>query len=151
VVNVTQDQHIGFRSLGGNQLRKWFKVSFGIINLPINCVRVRFRSTIQSTKTVVLRDFSGLRRSPRACKSCHGRGRGFEPRRPRPHSKAVRRISLKPSRAQKGHVPRPFCAPFQRPAVSYPATSAPSDLSEEKTSDITAACAACFAGVTACV
>jgi hypothetical protein len=67
------------------------------------------------------------------------------------HSKAVRRISLKPSRAQKGHVSRPFCAPFQRPAVSYPATSAPPSLSEEKTSDITAACAACFAGVIACV
>ena len=39
----------------------------------------------------VLYDFGGLRRSPRVCKSlknlktvdCHGRGRGFEPRRPR--------------------------------------------------------------------
>jgi hypothetical protein len=67
------------------------------------------------------------------------------------HSKAVRQISLKPSRAQKRHVSRPFCAPFQRSAVSYPATTAPPDLSEEKTSDITAACAAYFAGVTACV
>jgi hypothetical protein len=64
------------------------------------------------------------------------------------HPKAVRRISLKPSRAQKGHVSRPFCALFRRPTVSYPATSgAPSLSSEEKTSDITAACAACFAGV----
>ena len=48
-----------------------------------------------------------------------------------------------------------FCALFvpliQRPAVSYPATSTPPSLSEAKTSDIKAACAACFAGVTACV
>src|SRR5258708_8486872 len=28
------------------------------------------------------------------------------------HSKAVRRISFKPSRARKGHVSRPFCALF---------------------------------------
>jgi hypothetical protein len=76
---------------------------------------------------------------------------GSSPVVPAIHSMAVRRISFKPSRAQKGHVSRPFCALFQRPAVSYPATSAAPDLSEEKTSDITAACAACFAGVTACV
>src|ERR1700728_4377117 len=49
------------------------------------------RSTIRSTKWAVLHDFGVLRRSPRVCKSlknlkrqdCHGRGRGFEPRRPR--------------------------------------------------------------------
>jgi len=62
----------------------------------------------------------------------------------------ARRISFKLSRAQKRHVSRPFCALFQRPTVSYPATSAVPSLSEEKTSDITAACAAYFAGVTAC-
>ena len=51
----------------------------------------RIPSTIRSTKCQVLYDFGGLRRSPRVCKSlknlkaedCHGRGRGFEPRRPR--------------------------------------------------------------------
>ena len=53
--------------------------------------RSKFRSTIRSTKSAVLYDLGGFRRSPRACKSlknlkrqdCHGRGRGFEPRRPR--------------------------------------------------------------------
>ena len=59
--------------------------------------------------------------------------------------KAVSRISFKASRAQKGHVSRPFV----RPVVFYPATSAPRSFSEEQTSDITAACAACFASVTA--
>jgi hypothetical protein len=51
---------------------------------------LQIRSTIRSTKRVVLYDFDGFRRSLRACKSlktlarvCHGRGRGFEPRRPR--------------------------------------------------------------------
>jgi len=51
----------------------------------------QFRSTIRSTKSAALHDFGGFRRSPRVCKSlknlkaerCHGRGRGFEPRRPR--------------------------------------------------------------------
>ena len=55
--------------------------------LPI----LQFRSTDRSTKWAVLHDYGGLRRSPRVCKSlknlktvdCHGRGRGFEPRRPR--------------------------------------------------------------------
>jgi hypothetical protein len=50
-----------------------------------------FRSTIRSTKGTVFDDFGGLRRSPQVCKSlknlgiqdCRGRGRGFEPRRPR--------------------------------------------------------------------
>src|SRR5260370_35695242 len=50
-----------------------------------------FRSTFRSTKSTVLHDLGGFRRSPRVCKSlknlrmqaCHGRGRGFEPRRPR--------------------------------------------------------------------
>jgi hypothetical protein len=37
------------------------------------------------------------------------------------HSKAVRRISLKPSKAQKGHVSRPFCAhkPFPQLIESF--------------------------------
>src|ERR1700675_2424097 len=63
----------------------------------------------------------------------------------------VRRISLKPSKGAKRARFAPFLCPFQRPAVSYSATSAPPSLSEEKTSDITAACAACFAVVTAWV
>ena len=41
---------------------------------------------------------------------CHGRGREFESRRPRHSFQRVRRISLKPSRARKGHVSRPFCS-----------------------------------------
>ena len=59
---------------------------------------IQVRSTIRSTKSTVLHDFSGFRRSPRACKSlknlvavdCHGSGRGFEPRCPRHHSKDLR-------------------------------------------------------------
>ena len=62
----------------------------GIIYSP-TIFQFNFRSTIRSTKLEVLHDFGGLRRSPRVCKSlknlrvqdCHGRGRGFEPRRPR--------------------------------------------------------------------
>ena len=65
-------------------------------------------------------------------------------------SKALRRISLKPLGARKGRVSRPFCALFRRSRASYPATRVAPSSSEEKTSDITAACAACFAGVTAC-
>ncbi len=57
----------------------------------VAAARSKIRSTIRSTKSEVLYDLGGLRRSPRACKSlknlkrqdCHGRGRGFEPRRPR--------------------------------------------------------------------
>jgi hypothetical protein len=56
-----------------------------------SAARSEIRSTIRSTKSEVLYDLGGFRRSPRACKSlknlkrqdCHGRGRGFEPRRPR--------------------------------------------------------------------
>jgi hypothetical protein len=66
-------------------------------------------------------------------------------------SKARRRISLKPLGARKRRVSRPFCALFRRSRASYPATRVAPSSSEEKTSDITAACAACFAGVTACV
>ena len=48
--------------------------------------RSKIRSTIRSTKSEVLYDFGGLRRSPRVCKSlknlkaedCHGSGRGLE-------------------------------------------------------------------------
>ena len=53
----------------------------------------KFKNPIHNPihKMPVLHDFGGLRRSPRVCKSlknlkavdCHGRGRGFEPRRPR--------------------------------------------------------------------
>jgi hypothetical protein len=53
----------------------------------------------------------------------HGRGREFESRR-RHSFQAIRRISLKPSKAQKGHVSRPFCAFFRRPTVSYPRPNA---------------------------
>src|SRR5208283_3554247 len=57
----------------------------------------QFRSTIRSTKSAALHDFGGFRRSPRVCKSlknlkavdCHGRGRGFEPRRPRHKAKGI--------------------------------------------------------------
>ena len=53
--------------------------------------KIKDQSTIRSTKPAVIHDFGGIRRSPRVCKSlknlkrqdCHGRGRGFEPRRPR--------------------------------------------------------------------
>ena len=69
------------------------------------------------------------------------------------HSKRVARISFKPLRAQKGRAARPFCAlfPGYEAVASCPAMRDSPPALEEKTCDITAACAACFAGVTACV
>src|SRR5215813_9832692 len=81
-----------------------------------------FRSTIRSTKSAVLYDFGGFRRSPRAIKSlknlerqdCHGRGRGFEPRRPRHKLEenkwfmAMITSFIQPPRVSKGAAARPL-------------------------------------------
>ena len=44
---------------------------------------------------------------------CHSRGREFESRRPRQHSKRVRRIQPKPSRTQKDTFSCPFLGSFK--------------------------------------
>ncbi len=74
---------------------RWHSASYSLVLRVFlafhSPILVLFRSTSRSTKRAVLHDFGGFRRSPRACKSlkilarvdCHGRGRGFEPRRPR--------------------------------------------------------------------
>jgi hypothetical protein len=78
----------------------------------------KFRSTIQSTKRVVLHDFGGLRRSPRVCKSlknlkiCHGRGRGFEPRRPRHRFQTIYLELVETREGAKGHRFVPLLCPF---------------------------------------
>jgi hypothetical protein len=73
--------------------------------------RSKSRSTIRSTKKQVLYDFGGLRRSPRVYKSlknlvrvdCHGRGRGFEPRRPRHKPKKYKGLRQSKSDSIKIH------------------------------------------------
>ena len=80
---------------------------------------------------------------------CHGRGRGFESRRPRHSFQALALVLTKPSRAQKGTFSCPFLCPFSPVPVSprpfpYPATSPDDDCdvpfaSCENTKDKTAA------------
>jgi hypothetical protein len=77
---------------------------------------------------------------------CHGRGREFESRRPR--------HSFQKSWADLAETIEGFSANLcsrYLTALSRPVQDGPPFASEENTSGITAACAACFAGVTACV
>ena len=76
------------------------------------------------------------------------------------HFKRVERISMKPTRVQKGAFLHPFCTPFRQLELfsggrlsgfdSFYA-SALGVVSEANTRASTAACAACFAGEIACV
>ena len=68
-------------------------------------------------------------------------------------STRVRRVPLRSLRARKGRTSRPF-VPFlfgYAEAVACPPKIDAPFASEEKTNDTTAACAACLAGVIACV
>jgi len=84
---------------------------------------------------------------------CHGRGRGFEPRRPRHTFQMSYREWAETIEGAKGHrFVSPLCsfyADSRRPPIaSYAADLIPR---ADKTSDITAFCAACFDGVIAWV
>src|SRR5258705_5669209 len=85
---------------------------------------------------------------------------GSSPVVPAIHSKRVARISMKPTRVQKGAFLHPFCTPFRqlepfsggRPSgFESIYASALGVVSEANTRASTAACAACFAGEIACV
>ena len=79
-----------------------------------------FRSTNRSTESRSLQDFRGFRRSPRVCKSlknlkredCHGRGRGFEPRRPRHTFQKSSLEWAETTEGAKGHRFVSFSRPF---------------------------------------
>jgi hypothetical protein len=81
---------------------------------------LNFSSTIRSTKRAALHDLSGFRRSPRASKSlknlerqdCHGRGRGFEPRRPRQILKSLVGVGGIQKGCKKGTFRCPFAPLF---------------------------------------
>ena len=88
---------------------------------------------------------------------CHGRGRGFESRRPR-HSfqRSCFNFGQTIEDAKRPCVAalsRPFCALFfcYMAAASCVVEPDDSEVSEEKTNDSTAACASCFAGLIAWV
>jgi hypothetical protein len=85
---------------------------------------------------------------------------GSSPVVPAIHSKRVVRISMKPTRVQKGAFLHPFCTSFRqlepfsggRPSgFDSVYASALGVVSEANTRASTAACAACFAGEIACV
>ena len=77
------------------------------------------------------------------------------------HSERVTQTSMKPTRVQKDTFLHPFCvlsteASLPSLRVSYAQLCSKSETdvpvsTEENTSESTAACAACFAGVIACV
>jgi hypothetical protein len=78
-------------------------------------IQILMHNPIQ--KCAAVHDFGGIRHSPRACKSlknlrvqdCHGRGRGFEPRRPRHRFQKTYMESAEIKQVQKDTV-CPFCA-----------------------------------------
>jgi len=85
---------------------------------------------------------------------------GSSPIVPAIHSRGFARISLKPTRAQKGAFLHPFCIPFrhwERSQVCFSSwlgriyAQAVKFVSDANTKSSTAACAACFAGEIACV
>src|SRR6266446_9665120 len=86
---------------------------------------------------------------------CHGRGRGFESRRPRHSFQKSCTDFTQAIEDAKG----PRVASFSRPFLHFFSSRdgccvvAPncSELSEDKTNDSTAACASCFAGLIAYV
>jgi len=86
---------------------------------------------------------------------CHGRGREFESRRPR-HSFRKSYVDFdQTNEGAKGCIFAPFLCP-QRLRVSYAPRCCKSETdvpgsTGENMSESTAACAACFAGVIACV
>jgi hypothetical protein len=77
------------------------------------------------------------------CRCCHGRGRGFESRRPCHSFPKVRQVLSKTARARKGRVLRRFCVLFLSGDVAgvcvrrCPAWSDPPSSPGEKTGDNT--------------
>ena len=92
---------------------------------------------------------------------CHGRGREFESRRPRHSFRKSYANFDETNGVQKDTFLHPFCvlsteASLPSLRVSYAQLCCKSETdvpvsTEENTSESTAACAACFAGVIACV
>ena len=86
---------------------------------------------------------------------CHGRGREFESRRPRHSFQKSYADVDETNEGAKGCIFAPFLCP-QRLRVSYAPRCCKSETdvpgsTGENMSESTAACAACFAGVIACV